>query len=430
LSELDPAQPDALDAHPLVREHFGERLQDDYPDGWREGHDRLFEHLKATAKEYPDTLEEMAPLYAAVAHGCQAGHYQEALSEVYYGRIQRSGEAFNTTKLGAIGAELAALSGFFDSPWHRPATGLSEDLEAYVLNEAGFDLRALGRLAEAAQPMQASLEAYEAQESWKNAAAAASNLSQLFVTLGDLEQAVDYARQSVKLADRSGDWGQRMTKRVQQADTLHQVGRLEEARTAFRGAEAMQKEQQPEYPLLYSFQGYLYCDLLLGQEKVEEVKRRANYGLETSRKAGLSLLAIALDHLSLGRAHLLRFIQQGTGDYTQAATHLDQAVDGLRAAGTQHELPRGLLARAALRRVMGDTERARADLDEAASIAERGGMRLFEADCHLEYARLHLATDDKGQAREHLAAAKAMIEETGYHRRHGEGAELEQRLRE
>ena len=55
-------------------------------------------------------------------------------------------------------------------------------------------------------------------------------------------------------------------------------------------------------------------------------------------------------------------------------------------------------------------------------------MRLYEADCHLEYARLHLARGDKKEARESLAKAKGMIEEMGYHRRDGEVAELEERL--
>jgi len=62
-------------------------------------------------------------------------------------------------------------------------------------------------------------------------------------------------------------------------------------------------------------------------------------------------------------------------------------VDGLRQAGRQDYLPRGLLARAELRRVTGELDKARRDLDEAFSIATRGGMRLFEADCHLAYAR-------------------------------------------
>ena len=51
------------------------------------------------------------------------------------------------------------------------------------------------------------------------------------------------------------------------------------------------------------------------------------------------------------------------------------------------------------------------------TIATRGGMKLYEADCHLEYARLYLAEGDKEKAKEHLSTAKKMIEEMGYHRR-------------
>ena len=69
---MDPA---GLDAHPLVREHFGQRLREQHPDAWREGHSRLYEHLRDTAEDLPETIEDMAPLYAAVAHGCRAGRY-------------------------------------------------------------------------------------------------------------------------------------------------------------------------------------------------------------------------------------------------------------------------------------------------------------------------------------------------------------------
>jgi hypothetical protein len=52
-------------------------------------------------------------------------------------------------------------------------------------------------------------------------------------------------------------------------------------------------------------------------------------------------------------------------------------------------------------------------------------MRLHQADCHLEYARLHLACSDKEKAWQSLAQAKAMVEDMGYHRRDREVAELE-----
>ena len=100
-------------------------------------------------------------------------------------------------------------------------------------------------------------------------------------------------------------------------------------------------------------------------------------------------------------------------------------MDGLRRAGQQHYIPLGLLARAELHRVMENHDRAQRDLDEAMTIATRGGMRLHEADCHLGFARLHLAMDNKDKARESLETAREMIDDMGYHRRDGEVRELE-----
>ena len=57
-------------------------------------------------------------------------------------------------------------------------------------------------------------------------------------------------------------------------------------------------------------------------------------------------------------------------------------------------------------------------------------MRLYQVDCHLESARLALATGDRDSARKAWEAAKAMIEETGYHRRDGEVNEIARELGE
>jgi hypothetical protein len=81
-----------------------------------------------------------------------------------------------------------------------------------------------------------------------------------------------------------------------------------------------------------------------------------------------------------------------------------------------------------LRRVRGEYLRARTDLDEAQRLAERSQMGLHLADCHLEAARLCLATGEREEAREHWATAKAMVERMGYHRRDGEVAALKEEL--
>jgi tetratricopeptide (TPR) repeat protein len=429
IAEESHHNPDELDAHPLVREHFRKQLQGHHLDAWREANLRLYEHLCATTKEFPDTVEKMAPLYAALAHGCAAGRHQQALDDVYWRRIRRGNEGFSLKKLGAFGADLAALTGFFETPWRRPVAGLTEADQAFLLSDAGYDLRALGRLQEAVEPMQAGLQARISQEDWKNAAVNAGNLSELYLTMGNPPQALEFARQSVALADRSGDEFQRKYKRATLAAALHQAGQAEEAEAAYRQAEEMQKQTQPKYPILYSVGGFQYCDLLLGQGKHQEVKERAARTIEWFQNE-YPLLNIALDNLSLGRAWLLQYRQAGAGDYGQAAEFLQRAVDGLRQAGQIQELPRGLLARAQLRRVRGDYERAGADLEEAQRIAERGEMGLHLCDCHIEWARLCLATGDRAHAREHWATAKAMVERMGYHRRDGEVEEIARELGE
>ena len=55
-------------------------------------------------------------------------------------------------------------------------------------------------------------------------------------------------------------------------------------------------------------------------------------------------------------------------------------------------------------------------------------MHLYEADCHLGYARLYLAMGEKDRARESLGIAKGMIDKMEYHRRDGDVEELEEEL--
>ena len=420
-------RPYTLNCHPLIREHFGQRLKENNPEAWKEGHSRLYEYYKNQAKEYPETIEEIMPLYVAVAHGCEAGRHQEALVEVYWHRIFRINEYLRGKKIGVFGTNLYALSGFFEVPWSKTIANLTEADKAFVLNEVGNNLRALGRLNEAAQLMEAGLEIAISQENWKNSATAASNLSQLYLAIGDIALALDFAKQSVDFVDRTDDVFQRISKLANLADALHQAGFLLEAESLFREAEKIQKEQQPEYPFLYSIQGFLYCDLLLSQRKYHEVQNRASQTLKWAKLYSI-ILETAFDNLSLGRALLLQIQPEGKHDFTQAEIHLNKAMEGLRLSGHQDQIPRALLARAELHRMRCDFPKAQQDLDEAMAIAERGGMGLHKVDCHLEYANLYLTKNDMVKALENLDIAKKMIGKMGYHRRDCAISELESML--
>jgi tetratricopeptide (TPR) repeat protein len=414
LSKAGPQKPGALDCHPLVREHFGEKLKEENPGGWKEAHTRLYHYYKnLPGKELPDTLAEMEPLFAAVSHGCAAGLGQEALEDVYLRRISRGDEAYTVKKLGAFGADLAALSHFFQGPWSQPAAGLKEEYKAAVLNWAGFCLRAVGRLQEAIQPMKAGLNLQAKNEDWQNAASAAGNLSELVLALGRVDEAVGYAGQAVTHAGNSEQWEQKMVTRTALANALLHRGELEEAEKWFREAEAMQKKRQPGYRYLYSLPGFQFCDLLLGRGKYKEVLERAGNTIKIAQRNEW-LLDIALDQLSLGRAWLMRTLAEKTGDFTKAMDYLHQAVAGLRKSGNQDDLPRGLFARAEGYRRQREFNAAWADLQEALEIARAGGMKLFLADYHLEAGKLRAAQGKQPDAAVHFATAKKMMEEMGY----------------
>ncbi len=427
LAEENVRELDALDCHPLIREHFGDRLKRSNPKAWKKAHCRLYEYYKSHAKEYPDTVEEMAPLYAATTHGCQADRHEEVLNEVIIPRIQRGEDFFNSYQLGAFGAELTTLSGFFVSPWARLVADLKEGVKAYISKEAGYCLRALGRLKEAIPLVKDSFDVFTSLESWDDAAESADILSRIYLAFGNLSEALTYAQESVDKADLSGDPYRRMSKRATLANVLHHADRLQEAEVILHEAEGIQRKREPQFPILHGMPGYFHCDLLLSQGEYLDVEYKASTNLDWHGQKERPVY-IALHQLVLGRAHLLQAQEERTGDFSQAATHLSHAVDGLRQAGYQHHLSRGLLARAELYRVMKDFKRVQRDLDEVMTIATRGGMHLHQADCHLEYSKLYLAMDEKDKACESLDKAKEMIEQMGYHRRDRDVMDLEEQL--
>ena len=267
------------------------------------------------------------------------------------------------------------------------------------------------------------------RENWKEAAIRAGNLSEIELTLGRVVSALASAEQSVALADRSGDAFQRMVTRTKVADAHHRGGQRESALARFREAEALQAERQPEYPRLYSPQGFRYCALLLSSaeraagggvgrgEACSEVEQRAAQTLKWALEVRAGLLTVALDHLTLGRARLYGALLAGESP-EPAQAEIEQAVDGLRQAGEIEFVARGLLTRAWLRSAQGDAAGAQADLAEAEEIAQRGPMPLHLADVALYRARLF-------RDREALREARRLVDLHGYGRREEEVADLE-----
>jgi len=459
-----------LDSHPLVREYFARRLREEQPDAWRLGQKRLCEHLRAIAKQGDHlTLEDLQPIYQAVAHACKAGLQQMAHDEIYLPQIRQHNNFYSIRKLGALSEEIAVLLNFFDEPWTKPHSSFSEEDRAMLLGNAAGSLRAVGRLVEALAPARTYFEWTIQKADWKQAALGLNTISEIELLLGILlptsfhgssvEGAVSSCKQAIAYADRSKDLFIRTALRTMHGNVLLQTGNTRDAGNIFREAEVLQRLRQPKYALLYSVAGAHYCDFLLvdveraawrrfttpnaliaraerGLPKIcGEVKHRATKTLEWSVKrfGNSSLLDVALDHLTLGRIALFMSIFKGVGDgdATQihiAKKHLDEAVCTLRRAGYLDYFIRGLLTRAWLRTVTNvrtGPESAQADLDEAWEIAERGPMRLYMVDIYLYRARLFFQEHHYPweSARADLMAAEELINACSYHRRDEEIAD-------
>jgi hypothetical protein len=464
LSPRDPSAPDVIDAHPLVREWFGERLQRTDPSAWRAAHRRLYEHLCDTTRE-GDTpsLADLEPLYQAIAHGCHAGRHEKALN-TYLNRIcvLRAGrlEYHALIKLGAYGTDLAGLSWFFDKPYEIPVATLRLEEKALVIGNAACCLNAQGRCAEALPPQRAALRMYEATKDWINASRAASNVNETQLLLGEIADALATAQQSIDFARRSGDKAETIIRLCDYAHTLHAMGQRGKAAGAFAFAEREQKNWHPDEPFLYSLSGFQYCDLLVSEDDYHSARYRATTTIVIARKNSW-LLEIGLDTLTTGRSHLGLALAHNTKmrshsdrrDHARAArARLGEAIDALRASGNLDLISPGLRVRASFFRTVGDWEGAARDLTEAEEIAEQGPMKLVLCDVSLERARLALAQGEafaplnrlidggprkpkkpskaernglRDEAAQQLAIAADYIKKCGYHRRDEELAELQ-----
>jgi tetratricopeptide (TPR) repeat protein len=436
-----------IDAHPLIREYFARQLRTHQKEAFEQAHSRLFDYLCESTEHRPDTLEGLEPLYQAVTHGCLAGRHGEAGQKVYFERILRENASYSTKMLGAVGAALGAIAAFFDRPWDRVSANLHPSYHAWLLNEAAFFLRALGRLGEAMAPMRVGAEMLVAAEDRENAAIAYSNLSLLAVVLGRLPTARDDAQRSVDYADQSQVEFSRVVRRVALPEAYRLMGERDLALSLFDEAEQLQRKWQAQFPLLYGMQGFFYCQALLQPAEdfawariggavladpedvgtiTVRVTLRAEQTLAWDTSAGW-LVDMALEHLTLAQARLHSQLLKGASAADPASWraerelngHLREALSLGRRANYADHLPRFLLTDAWYQFLCGHSDAAEERLAEAQRISERGPMPLFLADVHLTRGRLF-------KLKESVKLARGLIDKHGYgcRRRQLEDAEL------
>lgn len=431
----------SLDAHPIVRAYFAGQIENGYPNAWKAGHLKLYHYFKnVPQKVLPETMDDIKPLYRAVSHGCLAGNHQQVFDEVYLLRILQgvtgAKRQVSWRNFAAFANEIVAVKSFFVEPWRDPHKSLNPKTQGIVLYAAGFCLVALGRVKEAENPLKKAfqeIKKYTAQENEdpEFAAICGGFLAQELPFLGKIEDAIEYARESVELADQSiqlavkdSDPFQHIRQRCVLAHALHQHGEYEAALAIYVKADGFQAASHSEHKILHSLLNFLYCDLLLDisdqkREKNEttdaddllvEIFDRTQENLKICIEKKW-LLPIGLSYLALAQINCRR------KEFSVAEENFSKAIEGLIKANRDDFLVRGLVENASFKRLHGKLNEAEIDLDKAREIATRGGMNLYLCDIKIEKCRMSIAQGDLDEAREHFKTAKEEVEKMKYGRR-------------
>ena len=451
LADETAGLPGTLDAHPLVREYFRDRLRRLSPALWEAGNLSLYMYYQQRAPEQPANAADMNLLYAAVNHGCAIGRYQEVYDQILVPRIWRSPrESYSTRILGMTGSEIVALSNYFLLPaWTRlRRIELDRQARVLVMSNAALRLRQLGRPDDALASCRAVFdllteEAADAEPvDVADAAYAASLYCELLIIAGWLESpgrgnehgAREVAETAIAFADRCPDAYFKMYSRSCLAEVEFMTGDLDAARELFdqaagdRGGGA---SRTCRFSIHRICTGTATSPSRPGTPPPCWPTRNGTpTGAWPPNRRSCRTLSV--NSCSARRGGRLAEAGAEPTDLAQAATEVDDAIVIFRGVGYTDYTVRGLLERAHLRQVRArpeDYAGALDDLDEAQAEATRSHMTLLAADVYLQRVACHLSVwpaqpadwqaDMRGQVAASLNEASELVRSLGYRRRSG-----------
>ncbi len=450
----------SLDAHPLLREYFARQLHEQQPDAWRTAHQRLYEHLCKHKEGNQPTLEDLQPLYQAVAHGCTAELYVKAYS-VFFKRILRGYEFYSAMRLGSFQLDLGIVSGFFTSLVNPKQPKLGIISNATLHSHLGYCLRASQQLKDSLKFLELAYQNYSDGGQIDDAVIVLGVLCYCQIMLGWLDVAEKTAVREVKIAVGAEPWVQ-ITAHSRIAEVYSYMGKDRDAdsafdytfkefgagRSAFAGIEQyfdQLKEHKQQNAIIgalirrceFAVAASRYSDAI---EWTELLNRLLEKGFRHNE------LHSGLACLFKGQAVLGQTHESGnqTSNLANAKSLLEKALEHFRRGSVPNEVPRTLLALASITFLekqslsKEDLESTCTLLDEAWEIADRGSMQLYMADIHLYRARLFFREaqypwnqnpdgSPRGPA-DDLDAAEQLINKCGYHRRDEELADAKRAI--
>lgn len=402
IAEAEPL----LRIQPLIADAYNAALEQSEPLECKTRHSDLFDGLVALAEATAVTIEDKTRLLLlATQQGVKAERVEEAY-DAYYQRLKDGRPLLGT---GSKKAERRALAVFYERPWDTPLRQLSVLASERLKASAATNLMALG-LPEAALVLaMRSVSWFISHGYYKDALQLAGPLLTMLITTGKLALAQDLMNELASLGSTETDRALRSATYSFRGFVAFLQGQRELACQAFANSEAILHTAMVESPLFPTMSSY-YCVFLLENNQIEQALLRS---LQTIawREAGDWQTRVDAPSLEASDLMVLGFAYLRLGRLTDAEEIFERQLAILLAAEEWLYLPAGLVARAQFYMAIGSHAAAKADLNEALSIAERSGAVLSRIDALLCFTRLQIAEGNRDYAQAYFAEARLLSDQ-------------------
>lgn len=415
-----------VDCHPIVREYFDSVLDSDFHDKKKIYNTKLYKYYASVpSQKYPNSLNDLQPLFYAVEHACKAGDYVDAEKELHFDRINRKEKYYLTKSLGAFGIKLSIISWFFEKLWSKPVSNLDLSTRALLISDAGFYMRAyLGDYKRAENLINFGIQFHIEDKNYDEVIHNYTNLSEILLLQGNIKESITESNNGLELTSNCKSTFQEEILLGSLANSLRLIGNTEKALSYFKKAEDLQRIRS-EKEFLYSLRGYLYCELLLDTNKIDEVIKRAIHGLRIGTENN-RLLSMGLYNLILGKTYTKMFlIEQNDENRNLCNKHLSEAVYNLQEASIIDHIPRALTARARFYLLNNEYELAKDDIETCEDIVESYEMLIQRVDFYIVKASLMKKLNIINESNRVLKQANAIINKIKYFNKIEDIAEIE-----
>jgi tetratricopeptide (TPR) repeat protein len=372
--------------HPLIKGYFESTFDEKDK---KLCHKHLYQYFGLYALEWPETLEEMQPLFEQVYHGCAAGLYDEVHDKIFIKGLDR-GEAYIVHKLGAWDTARSIMLNFFPSlDLSRLPRVSKKRAQSYLLNNIGLALKNLGRPKEAEKPFLTAIQMFIENKDWKNASAGYENLADLQIKTGELESGLDNSKESLDAAEKAKSNWHILVSKSSLAWILHLLGKTKEAGEVFKQSDEL--ETKVSGYQLYSLRGVHYADFLTSMNKIDEAFELTKQNLEICQRNNLTN-DISRCHRCLGALEWIK------GNHEDAEAHLQTALELARKVGQPALEIEALIEFGRLHLDRGKYGDAVKSANAVLKLCERTGFKLYEPEAEVVLGKAYLASGDTEQA--------------------------------